>query len=144
MNERDDLTPGERAELAELAEGVANIAKPRDLSVAEHQNLVELALSRVDVRKARPRSGDRVVFLVFGFAAAALLALYVGTRTQGDATAPVAAFRPPPSILAAPTDGLVARATGGVAVTATARIDRIASTRARSLRENRFGAWGVR
>lgn len=106
---------------------------------SEDDAAVERAL-----RAAAPRGRGNVIYAAFGvatavLAAAAVLMLFVGTSQKSAAPtdALAAEYAKPRSTAPLFSDRFETRDT-------TARVDLIASTRARDLRGNRYAAWGVR
>jgi hypothetical protein len=125
---------------AELARAMASAWSPRDLSPAQHGELVERALARHD--RLRSRRG-RVVRVTFGAGAIVALAASVllvvrGGRLGHETTRTVAGMA-----VSRSTQPLFPERfapAGGE----SARIDRIAMARAADLRDNEFAKWGVR
>jgi hypothetical protein len=110
----------------------------------DHDGAVERALDGAlgSTTQAPPKRGN-VVYAVFGaagavLAAAAAVALFLGTLSRGNAPAASAGALVRPHS----TAPLFAERfeTGDT----TARMDLIASARSRDLRDNRYAAWGVR
>jgi hypothetical protein len=111
----------------------------------EDDDAVERALGSAlaPAKAPRPAARRNVVYAIFGagsavLAAAAAVALFVGTSRQAaPASAQAGAYVAPHS-----TAPLFAERfeTGDT----TARMDLIASTRSRDLRNNRYASWGVR
>ena len=95
------------------------------------------------LRTVAPRSRSNVIYVAFGaasavLAAAAVLVLFVGTaqKSAAPSAALAAEYAKPRSTTPLFSDRFETRDT-------TARVDLIASTRARDLRGNRYAAWGV-
>jgi len=111
------------------------------------QAAVEKALSadepgrpRVEAPTSRGRSN--VVYAAFGaasaaLAAAAVLVLFLGTARESAAPPAAADYAKPRTTAPLFSERFETRDT-------TARVDLIASARARDLRGNRYAAWGVR
>jgi hypothetical protein len=122
---------------ADLARSLRLLGSPPPLDPAKNDVLIAQAL------RGSSRRGGTVVYATFG--AAAVLALAAGfavvfgsggPRIDGESRAPSLALSRPSGDLfdtSFPTKGGT-----------TARVDRIASARAREYRDNRFAAWGAR
>lgn len=128
------------SEEARFGEALRSAFDPPPLAPERLSALVEQA-----VDAAAPKLRGRVFRVVFGGVAAVAMAAAAALflRASGDGH-PGAGLAPAPSLLAARSsqdlfDEPFPR-TGGT----SDRIDRIASARARDLRENRYAAWGVR
>ena len=132
---RQALEGGAPHEDAELLSALRSAAQPSTDEAAVERALVAVA----------PRRRGNVIYAAFGaasaaLAAAAMLMLFVGTSPKAEA--PVAAvaaaeYAKPRSTAPLFSDRFETRDT-------TARVDLIASARARDLRGNRYAAWGVR
>jgi hypothetical protein len=140
---RDALEQGgEHAGAATLA--ALRAAFEADPKPAEMERALSAALGPAPREKPR----RNVVFVLFGassaaLAAAAVFALLVGSRARDEAAASAAAPGPATQLVRPrSTAPLFSErfATEGT----TARMDLIASTRSRELRDNRYAAWGVR
>jgi hypothetical protein len=121
--------------LAELASALGAAARPAALDPRHNDRLVSAALSAAK----RPRKN--VVFVVFGaigaaaaLAASVLLMLRAAVPERSREPAAYAVSRSTAPLFHEPFQ------TAGT----SDRVERIAWTRARELRENRFAAWGVR
>ena len=97
-----------------------------------------------------PDARPRVIYVAFGattalLAAAAALALVIGSLSSKDA-APQSAAQAPlaPAALSVSRSSAALFQEPFTLEGTTARMDRIASTRERELRQNRYLAWGVR
>jgi hypothetical protein len=110
------------------------------------QAAVEKALgaeaARRGVEAPRSRGRGNVVYAAFGaasaaLAAAAVLVLFLGTARESAAPPAAADYAKPRTTSALFSERFETRDT-------TARVDLIASARARDLRGNRYAAWGVR
>lgn len=110
-------------------------------SGAASERALRRALDQVPARPAR----SNVVFAWFGgaaavLAAAAAVSLVIGDPEPAGRTRSRTAFAESRSAAPLFAEQLAA----GAELSASARIDRIASVRARELRDNRYLAWGVR
>jgi hypothetical protein len=91
---------------------------------------------------ASPRARSNLILVTFGVAASSLalaasVALVVGSAKRPESTVALRDFAPSRS-LAPLLDADASQ------LTASERMDRVASVRARELRENRYAKWGVR
>lgn len=129
---------GEHEDAATLA--ALRAAFDADAEPPELERALEVALPR------RPRSN--VIFAVFGaasaaLAAAAVFALLVSTQARDQAPA-VAAAPGAEAELSRPRSTASLFSERFETEGTTARMDLIARTRGRELRDNRYAAWGVR
>ena len=138
---------------ADFARAVSLAHSPRPIADAEHRLVLAQAIARGEARRAESRGRRRRNGAVVGFAGALALAAAVALflRSAPPSAPPLAAA----AAIAAPrvsfeplipvrsTQPLFREPfarTGGE----SARIDRIATARARDLRDNRFAAWRVK
>lgn len=159
----DPLAPPSPAELAEsqrlrralegdaahedaaLLAALRSAAEPQ--AGGEAQEAVERALQFEQSERQRaapPRGGGRgnVVYAVFGaasaaLAAAAVLVLFIGPARESKAPPAITDYAKPRTTAPLFSEPFAMRDT-------TARVDLIASARARDLRGNRYASWGVR
>ena len=123
----------------QLVEAIRAAADPAPLSEEGQRRILDDAFAK--------RPGGRVIYYAFGGVAtlaamAAGFALFL-KAVSPETSAPIGAAVAAPMALSRSTadlfpDGIPAK--GGT----SGRVDRIASARARDLRENRFNRWGVR
>jgi hypothetical protein len=139
---RQALEGGEAHEDAELLSALRSAAEPHVDDAAVERALLAGEGGR-GVEGSRGRGRGNVIYAVFGgasavLAAAAMLMLFVGTSQKSavPAAAVAAEYAKPRSTAPLFSDRFETRDT-------TARVDLIASARARDLRGNRYAAWGV-
>jgi hypothetical protein len=138
---------GLAADDASYAEALRHAFDPAPIAPARLDALVDGAIDA-----ALPRQRGRLIRVAFGgsaavlaMAAAAVLFLRLGERSESATQATVASSAVLSPVLTSPRsaqdlfDEPFPR-TGGT----SARVDRIASARERELRANRYAAWGVR
>lgn len=129
------LDEGGHHEHAALARALGHALGPSEVEPETAQRALETAI--------RPAaSGSNVIWLAFGAAAsglalAAAVALVIGSTRQLEPT--VARHELAPSRSLAPLLDADAQR-----LSPSERMDRMASARARDLRENRYATWGVR
>jgi hypothetical protein len=129
---------------ADLARAVASAGRPSELERTAAQRLVESARGDDEPSPSSAARRGNLVYVVFGAAAATLalaasIALFVGPMRD-----------PSGQMTAKLQDLAVSRSTASMfhekfeTAETTERVDRIALTRARELRSNRYALWGVR
>jgi hypothetical protein len=132
--------PARVHEGAELARALSSAWSPRDLTAAQHGELVTRALARRDGTRRRA-TVVRVSFGASAFLAlAASVALVVWSGSSHVSSMRAAAAALAVSRSTQPLFDERFAAVGGE----SARIDRIAMARAADLRDNEFARWGVR
>jgi hypothetical protein len=116
--------------------------RPKELEPGAAERLASTALV------GRRRSGN-VIFVAFGAAASAALAaaaavmLFVFPAARSDAPSASSVMPAPPELVQSRTTAALFSVKFEAGETSE-RVDRIASSRARELRENRYAQWGVR
>jgi hypothetical protein len=130
---------------ADLARALSLSNAPRTIAEGDHKGIVEEAILRGEARRARShqRRGRATFAVATGLALAAAVALTLGRMSFDSVALPASATAVAPLVPVRSTQPLFREPFARVGGE-SARIDRIASSRAADLRDNRFAAWGVR